>query len=550
LRANRHRARRADRDTKQTRPERRSVAFASHENENTAYRDPPRVCCFVRRGGGITLGINWNQLGLATPGGRSAAETTASLGQMDWNGEMTAGLGRNKKNRAARLAIVAVLTSAPALADEAKPAEPAPADDQPTVLTGIPAFAPVLDFKKQLKDKGVALQLNYIGEVLGNATGGQRQGAIYDGRLEFVLDADMEKIAGVKGGAIHGNAYWIQGTGLSRDYVGNLLTVSNIEALPTVRLYELWYEQKTFDDRLGVRFGQLAADTEFITSKYAALFINSTFGWPDSWAADLPSGGPAYPLATPGVRVKLGADSDAVNVLAAVFNGDPAGQCGQNPQICNRYGTNFRLQDPPLAFQEIQVKYNQGKDDKGLAGTVKFGAYEHFGNFSNQRYDLSDQPLGVTGAMAGVLNGDWGFYGILDQQIWRLGSGDDAGKGAAVFLRVAGAPGDRNLIDFYIDGGLNFSGVIPGRPDDAFGVAVAYAHISDYVRGFDLESGLPVARSSETALELTYQYQVAPGWSLQPDVQYIFNPGGGVVDASGARAKDAAVFGVRTTINF
>ena len=83
-------------------------------------------------------------------------------------------------------------------------------------------------------------------------------------------------------------------------------------------------------------------------------------------------------------------------MLAAVFNGDPAGQCGQDPQRCNAYGTNFRLQDPPLAMQEIQLKYNQGTGDMGPAGAIKFGAFEHFGNFSNLRYDLSGRPLGVT----------------------------------------------------------------------------------------------------------------------------------------------------------
>jgi carbohydrate-selective porin OprB len=55
--------------------------------------------------------------------------------------------------------------------------------------------------------------------------------------------------------------------------------VSNIEALPATRLYELWAEQKLFDNTVSVRVGQLAADTEFILSQYAAVFVNSTFGF-------------------------------------------------------------------------------------------------------------------------------------------------------------------------------------------------------------------------------------------------------------------------------
>jgi porin len=58
-------------------------------------------------------------------------------------------------------------------------------------------------------------------------------------------------------------------------------------------------------------------------------------------------------------------------------------------------------------------------------------------------------------------------------------------------------------------------------------------------------------RSSETFLEVTYQYAVAPWLQLQPDFQYVFNPGGGIANASGTvRLKDEAVLGVRTNILF
>ncbi|MCW2286202.1 porin [Rhodoblastus acidophilus] len=443
--------------------------------------------------------------------------------------------------------LLALIAANPALAaEDAKPEEAAPAAELPSVLTSLPALAPIADAKKQLADKGVILQLNYIGEVLGNPVGGQRQGVVYDGRVELAIDADMEKIAGWKGGLFHANGYWIQGTGLSRVYTGNILTVSNIEALPTVRLYELWYEQKAFDDRLGVKVGQIAADTEFFVSKYGALFINGTFGWPAFTGVNLPSGGPGYPFATPGVRVKLGSDSDPLNILAAVFDGDPAGQCGQDPQICNRYGTNFRLQDPPLAMEEVQYRYKLGKDD-GLAGTVKLGAFQNYGNFANLRYDTVGAALGgaSSNGVPAVLKGDWGFYGVVDQQVWK-----DAGQSAGVFLRAGAAPQDRNTVNFYIDGGVTFAGVMPGRPDDSFGVGFAYARVSDYARGFDFDSNAPVLRRSEAALEVTYQAQIVSGWSLQPDFQYIVSPGGGVADANGARVRDAAVFGLRSTINF
>jgi hypothetical protein len=47
-----------------------------------------------------------------------------------------------------------------------------------------------------------------------------------------------------------------------------------------------------------------------------------------------------------------------------------------------------------------------------------------------------------------------------------------------LFGRISGAPADRNLIDLYVDGGLEFIGLSDKRPDDKFGIAAGYAHIS------------------------------------------------------------------------
>ena len=55
---------------------------------------------------------------------------------------------------------------------------------------------------------------------------------------------------------------------------------------------------------MDVKIGQIAADQEIMVTQYGGLFINATFGWPALPTADLPSGGPAYPLATPGTRLR------------------------------------------------------------------------------------------------------------------------------------------------------------------------------------------------------------------------------------------------------
>ncbi len=45
-------------------------------------------------------------------------------------------------------------------------------------------------------------------------------------------------------------------------------------------------------DKVKVRVGSIAADSEFFISDTAAQFINGTFGWPGITAADMAAGGP------------------------------------------------------------------------------------------------------------------------------------------------------------------------------------------------------------------------------------------------------------------
>jgi porin len=132
-------------------------------------------------------------------------------------------------------------------------------------------------------------------------------------------------------------------------------------------------------------------------------------------------------------------------------------------------------------------------------------------------------------------------------------------RGVGVFGRLSGAPADRNLIDLYADGGIEFIGLSQKRPDDKFGIAAGYAHISKRAQQLDADYRIFVSpawpqRSFEGLLTAVYQYQVRDGWTLQPNFQYIIRPGGGATSPSGAfagvRLKDAAVFGLRTTLKF
>jgi porin len=404
---------------------------------------------------------------------------------------------------------------------------------------------------------GVKFAATYIGETLGNVSGGLKQGAIYEGRLNLAVDADLQKLVGLQGLTFHANMFQIHGDGLSRSNLQNFLVVSGIEALPSTRLYEIWFEQK-WGNTLSLRAGQLAADTEFINAKYTDVFTNSSLGWPAITAVDLPSGGPSPPLAALGARLRANL-TDNWTISAAIFDGDAAGPGPDDPQLRDNAGINFRINDPPLVIGEIQYIWNGKKGDPGLDGKFKIGGWRHFGDFADQRLTAQGisiaSPLGT--GMPANLSGNFGIYSVFEQKIYRVGNDDDRGIG--IFARLSSSPSDRNLIDRYADGGVEFIGLSDARPKDKFGIAGGYAHVSSRARALDVDyqqlmgPSWPL-RSFEELVTAVYQYEVRSGWTLQPNFQYVVHPGGGATNPTGPHPgkllKDAAVFGLRTVLKF
>ena len=110
---------------------------------------------------------------------------------------------------------------------------------------------------------GMSFPVIYTGEVLGNPTGGYREGAIYDGVLEAGVQIDLCKLANWQGATFTADAFYPHGTSLTRQDVHDLNVVSNIDSFHNPRLYELWLQQDLFEGKFSIRAGQIPADTEF-----------------------------------------------------------------------------------------------------------------------------------------------------------------------------------------------------------------------------------------------------------------------------------------------
>ncbi len=176
-----------------------------------------------------------------------------------------------------------------------------------------------------------------------------------------------------------------------------LQTASGIEADPASRLWELWYQQK-FRDALDVKIGQQSLDQEFMVNQNGGYFVNTMFGWPMLPSADLPGGGPAYPLSALGIRVRAHL-SDTITVLAGVFNGSPATTTTAIRRRTIPSALSFPLNGGVLAIAELQFAYPgsgtlvKANEDEPLARTYKIGIWYDSESFADQRYDYLGLPL-------------------------------------------------------------------------------------------------------------------------------------------------------------
>lgn len=351
--------------------------------------------------------------------------------------------------------------------------------------------------RKVWASHGLDFVATYTAQVWGNPVGGLQPGAAYVGLLQFGLNADFEKALGWKGGSFRTTWVWISGGQPSISNVGSIFAISPFEAPPAFRALDLWIQQELWDGALTLRGGLFNADADFTISDNAALFQYSGFGWPTFYGGTL-DGAPVYPFAAPGILMEA-APGGGWKWLSAVMQGD-IGDPETNPS--NFY---WRLDRTGgfLFLNEIQHGHEAGR----LPGRARLGAI-----FNTGANDPGNRAAPAWGG---------GFvYGIIDQMIWREES--NGMQGASWFARGGFSVLDDSFLTSLFNTGFTYTGLIPGRDNDTSGIALSWAQFSSAITD-DLDGG---NKGLEMALELTYQVQLTSWFTLQPDVQFIIQPGG------------------------
>ena len=133
------------------------------------------------------------------------------------------------------------------------------------------------------------------------------------------------------------------------------------------------------------------------------------------------------------------------------------------------------------------------------------------------------------------------MYASLEKQLYK--NPKNSNELLTGFFRIGKTDGNTTMFSYAWSSGINYAGLFSSREQGVFGLAILQAVNSSNFRQEELSEGVNT-KHSEYGIEITYQDYIIPGVLLQPDIQYIFNPGGNPA------AKNALVLGLRTEIFF
>lgn len=313
----------------------------------------------------------------------------------------------------------------------------------------------------------------YTGEFLSNVKGGASRGSEYLGMIDVSLEFDGDALLPWRGGRFFMRTHQTHGGSISR-LAGDIQGVSNIEASRDLRVFEGWFEQRLWDEKFSLLAGIYDINSEFDSIESAQIFVNSSHGIGPEFALSGSSGPSIFPITRPAIRARL-QPWKAFSFTAAIAD-SPASVDG----VRHRH-------DGALATAEIGIAPSRFP----FRGALGFWSYSEGGRFERLH----------------------GCYAYAEGKPW----GETMGESSlSVYLRLGESMAAVSPVERYVGSGIVWRHEPSGR-SLGLGLAVAGA-----ARG-STSSGS--RGRHETAIELTFRFPVREWLVLQPDLQYIIDPG-------------------------
>ena len=362
-------------------------------------------------------------------------------------------------------------------------------------------------------DDAVVWGLTYKGDITSVVSGGTSESGRYLDNIEITGEASLEKLFGWTGARVFGHLLSNSGAA-PNDIAGTLQGIDNIEvARPRAKIYQLWMEQEFADGRASVLGGLYDLNSEFYQTEAAGLLIAPAFGIGSELAATGPNGPSIFPSTALALRARWDV-AEGQRIQGAILNAE-AGVLG-DPD-----GVDLSFDNGALVIGE----WVQSGDMQ-----VRIGAW----SYTDKQDDIRDTDL----LGAPLLRRAHGVYASLEGELGAFGDSTVSG-----FLRAGTSEGHTTPYAGGWQAGLLMTSVFATRPDSTFSIGVNQGLINARQRANDRDLGGNPS-NGESAVEITYADKIGENLTLQPDLQFIHNPG---ADAS----RDAVVVAMlRATVEY
>lgn len=317
----------------------------------------------------------------------------------------------------------------------------------------------------------------------------------------FEFAVDFEELIHLEGSNVYLSFIVHGGKDPTLNFVGDFQGVDNIEAYNLVQLAELWYQQEFINKKYSLTFGKIDAYATFPYTVYAQQLINNAYS---QIPTIIPY--PSYPNTAVGL-VFTGDIKDWITVKASFFDGSVAQ--GVNTGNFGAKGFFQNLGKHILFLNEIDLMWRSKQDNyKGRATLGLWG-------FNGRLATLDGREMGKS--IGPYFGASQLFWKEKEKKIKRSKPFKKSELGGFVQWGYAN-PRISGTV-YYLSGGLTYLNVTKTFDGDTFSIGAATSFFSN-------APGNPFVKSFETDLEVTYQLNIMPGFSIQPDLQWVINPGG------------------------
>lgn len=358
--------------------------------------------------------------------------------------------------------------------------------------------------RDSLSQRGVSVSIDYTGDIWG-VSGGLKNGWSGLQDLSVAFEVDGEKAYRLQGNSLYFSFLSDLGSKTNTNWVGSTEGLDNIEvAVNATKLYEFWMSQQFLDDKASLLIGLYDLNSEFFFTSLSENFLKPVYEVSQELAQTGQNGPSVFPIVSMTARLKLQPTKNSY-LQAAILDGVPG-----DPNNLRGTQVHFRRDDGFLIVTELGYipEGSENGYDKLAVGLWRYT-------------ELFDDLAELDDASNPTKKHSQGIYGLFSYQFYKAPGSD---KTLGFFSRGGVGDGKVSQVLWSYATGLVANGWIPNRSAAELGFGISESHNdSKYVQSVLNANG--ETRRNEFGLEAYYRDVVYPGVSVEPDLQYIVNPG-------------------------